>query len=780
MGQWVVTEGRRSFWHRRILSVAVILALGVCHAGAVSASSDEPNSGVASEPHTAAQDHAVGAVSERHAFDRAASRVDRSAVFDRPGSRVRVAQRPDAPTHDAQPQPRANGVSSQTFEAANGPVRSGLAEASEHHRSASLMVASSARLAPIQIESLRATIEAEDATAPVSVRDRDSLEIEQARDLGDVLREMPGVGVSGGPRATAIQPVIRGLGGERVVIRLDGARQNFASGHRGRVFLDPFLLERVEVLRGPSSTLYGSGALGGVVSFRTLDARGFLGEATRGGRLTAAYSSQGDERLFAGSAAVRDQDDRYGVLASILSRESSDRESGDGERIPLTGDDIVSGLARADFAVNDHRFGLGLQAFRDDHRLPSAANTSSLDNIVDRRTDSRTLTARYRYDPESPWINLDATVYRTEIELDERRVTDGRRDGTDLDTTGIDVANVSVIEAGVPGRLIAGFEALRDTQSGTRDAAPRPQFPDATRTTSALFLQYTAFLGDRFELTPGLRIDRTRFSANDRESRSDSETSKSLAARFSLTPDFAFVAQYAEAFRSPSLTDLYVGGLHFPGNVFVPNPDLRPERAKNREIGLVYGRSDQFVTGDRIDARLNVFRTDFDDFIEQRVVFDPIVGRPMGPPMGRTFSDNVLDARINGAELELDYRTDNAFIRATATRLRGRNRSDGDALGGIPADELSLAAGRWLFNRDWLLGARVTAVATQDRVRADASETPGYTLWDAFVTWQPARFDRRMRVDFRVDNLTDRQYRPHNSALPDPGRNLSVRASWQF
>src|SRR3546814_4144610 len=134
-----------------------------------------------------------------------------------------------------------------------------------------------------------------DGPASVSVVTRDEMERRQARSLDDLLRDMPGVELDGGPRITAVQPSIRGMGGERVLIRIDGARQNFESGHRGRVFLDPEVLERVDVLRGPASTLYGSGAIGGVIDFTTRDASHFLepGE-TCGARVGTGYQSTGD------------------------------------------------------------------------------------------------------------------------------------------------------------------------------------------------------------------------------------------------------------------------------------------------------------------------------------------------------------------------------------------------------------------------------------------------------------------------------------------------------
>ncbi|MEJ0042658.1 MAG: TonB-dependent receptor plug domain-containing protein [Rhizomicrobium sp.] len=94
--------------------------------------------------------------------------------------------------------------------------------------------------------------------------------------ISDLVDNMPNVQFVGGPRRTGESPNIRGLGGQDVLILVDGVRQSWTSGHDGRFFLDPALLASVEVVRGPASALYGSGALGGVLAFRTADASDLL------------------------------------------------------------------------------------------------------------------------------------------------------------------------------------------------------------------------------------------------------------------------------------------------------------------------------------------------------------------------------------------------------------------------------------------------------------------------------------------------------------------------
>ncbi|NRA30884.1 MAG: TonB-dependent receptor plug domain-containing protein, partial [Parvularculaceae bacterium] len=106
----------------------------------------------------------------------------------------------------------------------------------------------------------------------VSVVDRAELEARLVSTIADGLRDVPGLQFSGGPRRTGEVPSLRGLSGENVLVLLDGARQSFLSAHDGRFFLDPDLVARAEVVRGPASALYGSGAGGGVLACETVDA----------------------------------------------------------------------------------------------------------------------------------------------------------------------------------------------------------------------------------------------------------------------------------------------------------------------------------------------------------------------------------------------------------------------------------------------------------------------------------------------------------------------------
>lgn len=637
-----------------------------------------------------------------------------------------------------------------------------------------------AQLDEITITATRTPRQAIEVPAAISVVGREEILRRQAQSLDDLLRDVPSVELSGGPRTTAEQPSIRGLGDERIVIRLDGARQNFQAGHKGRTFLDPTLLKQVDVLRGPASALYGSGALGGVIAVATKDAADLLREGRRaGGQARLSYQDNGDEFLasLTGYAAPVDG---IGLLASGTWRTSEDSETGSGLTIPYSGDDLLSGLVKADWApAAGHRVRLSWQGYSNDQILPSAPDTTDLSILVDRVTRQDTVNLSYE-GVAGPLVDLRGAVYWTRTDLEEDRVDRPRLDRTELETIGVDLANTSRFTAGpAEVALTYGVEAYRDEQKGTRDGGPRPQFPDAESEVVGLFAQAETIFAERFTLTPAVRWDSFDQSATGQASRTDSEVSPSLRAAFEATGWLTLFAGYSTAFRAPSLTELYNSGLHFPGvcpipgrpcvipnNFFVPNPALGPERGATIEIGANLAFDDVLLERDRLLLKGALFRNDVEDFIEQAVLI----------PQGRTVRRNVQEARIEGIELEVVYDGLAWFGSAAASVLRGTDENTGRALDDIPADRLVLTVGRAWKDQGLTAGWRATLADAQDRVNL-AQPTAGYVLHDLFVTWRPVE---ALRLDLGVDNLFDKAYRRHLSSIPERGRTLKAAALVSF
>lgn len=617
--------------------------------------------------------------------------------------------------------------------------------------------------------------------APVSVIGRDEIELRQAGDIGDVLAGIPGVSASQGPRPEAFVPNIRGLGEGRVVLRLNGARQNMAIRHRAQSLIDPALIERVEVLRGPASSLYGSGATGGVILFETLDAEGFLapGQAI-GGRASLGYRSINDG--YSGNATLAGQAGNFGVITSLSRRVSDDFEDGDGERLAYTENDISSALLQADWRPDDaQRISLSYLGFVDASPSLGTPDRDSGD-VIDRSTRQQSASLRYRLYPENDWLAVDAVLYWSDLMFDERPLlAQQARVENSVSTVGVDLANSSRLHTGaIAHTMTYGIELYRDLQRGLRDGLPAPQFRGSRRETLGVFAQNRAELGERLDLVLGLRHDeidsRPENATENPEllAGSFSQTSFQAGVLFELNRDWSLSASVNEAFRAPALRELFIGGQHFPGNLYIPNPELKPESARNVELGLRFDRAGVITANDRLRGRIAVFRNDIDDFIEQRVR-----GADAPSPFTNTTRfDNVGKARIEGLEAEFGWRTGDYHLNLFGTRLRGDDRTLGIPLESIPGDELGLRLERQFA--DVLVGGQVVHSFEQDRLLGGlhrAQPTPAHTLIDLFASWQATE---HLRLSARIDNLGNETYRRHLTLINQPGRSLRLQASYRF
>src|SRR5262245_16187734 len=181
----------------------------------------------------------------------------------------------------------------------------------------------------------------------VDVLNQDQIEASVPSTPADLVKDMPNVEFGGGPRRTGETPVIRGLGGQDVLILVDGVRQSWTSGHDGRFFLDPALLVGVDVVKGPASALYGSGPLGGVMGFRTANASDLLDVGgSMGLRGTLGYQDVNDEFLRALTGYTRQGSVDF--IATIGQRTSGDIDLGSGLALP-SDDDVVNGFAKLGF-----------------------------------------------------------------------------------------------------------------------------------------------------------------------------------------------------------------------------------------------------------------------------------------------------------------------------------------------------------------------------------------------------------------------------------------------
>ncbi len=648
------------------------------------------------------------------------------------------------------------------------------------------------KLETVTITATRTEHSSFEVSGSVSVVDSETMADDQVSNIGDILENLPNVSIGSGPRAISESVVIRGISDERILITIDGARQNFEAGHKGRVFLDPDLLKQVDVLRGPASALWGSGTIGGVIALTTKDASDLLLPGRDFGvRLKNGYQGVNGESLLGASLYGRATDD-IEYLFNITHRESDDLALGGGETLEHSAAESNAGLVKLSWFADDNQsLRLTLQSYDEEGEIPfNSANAISRSNaLIDRTTEQRNITFNYEYDdPDNPRLQMAATLYRNATHIVENRVENPRNDVTDLDTLGLDLRNTmhfgdrsSTNQAAMSQTITYGLDHYRDTADASRDGVARPQFPNADAQVTGLYFQNEITLAKAWTLIPGLRYDRykSQSDAAVADDIDESELSKQLGLSWLLNDWASLHAQYGEAFRAPGFSELYASGTHFtcgPGcaNVFVPNATLRPEKAANKELGLRLKGRDLLSIGDETRFKLTWFKNDVEDFIDSVVDFNPFTG-------GTTTNANITNAELKGIELEFSYDAMHYFSQFSYGKTRGKNVGSGNELVSIPADQWVVHLG-WRSKAQGLrMGWRTTFTSDQDKVPEGTGTTDSYNVHDLYTSWQPITGKwSGLNLNFGIDNISDKKYRRHLSVINEPGRNVKVALAYTF
>lgn len=613
----------------------------------------------------------------------------------------------------------------------------------------------------------------------VNVITRDTMQRRVVQDFEDIFKYEPGVNTSGGPRGIGQRPNIRGLSGDRVLQRVDGARMNFDSGHKGQTFIEPAWLQRVEIIRGPSSALYGSGGLGGAVSYRTVEAGDLLAEGEKTGvSLQTGYALANEEFHVIPMTYGRLADGDLEYLLSFNGRwAGAINTGGDNADLGNSSFENHSGLAKLVYHPWDGTtFKLSTLQFNSDIGVPP--NTSSTGpTVVDRHTRQSVYNLEFEHaHPETSWLNLSGNLYSTMLDIEETQNTDGRVDEIEFDTLGLNLLNRQPIhEADSLGLdLTYGLEYFTDNQNSKRNGGLNGFFPDAESDHIAGYAQgeFSALEGT-IELIPGARLDQVGIDGAGGLSNQETELSPKVGAVIKLDDEIglrdgdylALAGNYSEGFRAPSFSELFASGIHFPGAVFAPNATLRPETSRNFEFG-------PRLKLDKFEGSFNYFETRAEDFIDFNVTFTPPFGPLVFTPV------NVADAKLRGVEMEGRYELNESWgLWANYTRVRGENATTGAPLTSVAPEKVIVGLDYTLASHGITTGLRASYNGKQDRLPAGAPPSYEYTVVDLLASWRPARAQRdfgawkRWEFNFAIDNLLDRGHTQFLGGLPEAGVN---------
>jgi hemoglobin/transferrin/lactoferrin receptor protein len=241
-----------------------------------------------------------------------------------------------------------------------------------------------------------------------------------------------------------------------------------------------------------------------------------------------------------------------------------------------------------------------------------------------------------------------------------------------------------------------------------------------------------------------------------------------------VTPFRGFTpyVSYAEGYRAPSITETLIAGAHATGGgpaffvcpdgttglfCFKPNPDLRPEVGKNKEVGLNLKYDGIFSQRDSFRGKFNAFRNDLEDYIE---------GTPFQPTVTAfgTFNQfyqyqNIPKAHIQGLEAETMYDAGAWFLGVAAQYQRGFNDDTGFGLVNVQPSKVATTLGLRSPDRTvTVAGTWVSAASNQNINQLLFIPSTSYELLNLYLTWQP---HKDVWFNFGVDNALDRYYRPY-------------------
>ncbi|CAN0591612.1 unnamed protein product, partial [Ectocarpus sp. 12 AP-2014] len=258
-------------------------------------------------------------------------------------------------------------------------------------------------LNPVTVTGTRAPTDLSQAPLIIDIIDRDDAVLATASRVEDVLSRQPGLHVAGQGRRNGQTLSMRGFGSNGVLVRLDGVRQDISTGHIGNFFLDPGLIQEVQIARGALSSLYGSNAMGGVVNFTSVEADDLLapgqdsGVRLSVGGATASDELRGNLTAFGRRATANGQVDG---LFSLGRSESGDIRRAGGDKAAEDAS-LNSLLLKGGWEPsNDQRVFISWQHY--DERATQPANPQQLttsDALRNRDVKSNNVQLGHRWQP---------------------------------------------------------------------------------------------------------------------------------------------------------------------------------------------------------------------------------------------------------------------------------------------------------------------------------------------------------------------------------------------
>jgi vitamin B12 transporter len=559
----------------------------------------------------------------------------------------------------------------------------------------------------IIVTATRRAISVAEALPPVIVIDREQIERSLALDVAELLRYHAGIEVArnGGPgQVTSV--FIRGANSTHTLVLIDGVKVNpGTAGGAALQNITPELIERIEIVKGPRSSLYGSEAIGGVIHIITR--RGGMGRELGASVRAGGYGTRG------GAANLSWQQRGFGAgISAAALRVDGFPTFRDGDQDSGFENDAINAWVRASSGSFDveasHWQSTGNVEYADFFRAPQ-----------DQDFTNRLSRVRLGWSADS-WRSA-LTVARFLDRIEQGELAFDPEDFAETDRDMIDWQTDFDLAAGL--ELTAGVTLMRERTAGQSFGTVLESSPGrghARRDEDAYYLH------------AGYELGRHRFAAAGRHTNHDVFGAvNTWNLEWGMTPatGWAVVAGTGRGFRAPGTNDLYAFG---------GNPELEPEVSRSVDLGIRHRPHADH------ELELALFRTEITDLIEY---FDP--DGFMGPLPGR--NENIGDARIKGAELTWRARYDDWGVTTTLLTQRPEDTATGERLLRRAEQQATALVTRRFGAHE--LGLELLATGA----RRDFGDVrlAGYVLANLTASFAPAP---RWTLRAKIENLLDQDY----------------------
>jgi len=591
----------------------------------------------------------------------------------------------------------------------------------------------STKESPIVVTASRTSETADDSLASVTVITREDIQKSQAREVADLLKMQAGIDISKNGGAGAVTNVFtRGTNSNHTLFLIDGMRVSSAT--TGTFPLESLTLndiDRIEIVRGPRSTQYGSEAIGGIIHIFT------------------RKNESHHVRIGAGSFGTQ-----QASAGLVIGKKHRLRLNGGYEQA----DSFSSTNSNAGFFYNPNNnpyrksnANIGYSTDIDDSmQLEITAWGSNGQTVFDEDASTqgvsdsinRNISGNFNQQVNDIWSHkLLLGSYYDNLITTSSFPSDITTERMQLDWQHDIALSDSYL-------LLAGFTRYEDKATNIDTSVPTNVY-DQRIDNNAVFANLS-YSGESHDFLFSLR--------EDNHSAFGSATTGLASWGVKVTPDMRVTATISNAFRAPSINELYHPGFDFGGGpplFYSGNPNLKPETSDGGEVGLRWNINKQ----QRLQA------TYFTNWIKNLIAYED----------GATFDAiNIGRARTEGLELQHTLQASNWSLNTNLTVQRATNKVNGQELIRRPREKLSMTVGHD-FTKD--TSARFEVLYSSSRLDGFGTLTklPAYTLFNLATRF---KVDKQVWLDARMDNITNEQYELA-SGFNTPDRSIYIGISYE-